>query len=361
MNLANQNLLKSKQHFSILDGLRGIAAIIIVIFHFIEFVNYKYSEIVIGHSFLAVDFFFCLSGFVIAYAYDSRIEKIGLLSFFKLRLIRLQPLVIISSILGLLAFLFNPYVDLYPNYGASKTFLIFLASCLMIPYPFIPERYNTILPLNPPAWSLFWEYIANICYALFLVKLKNKLIWILTIIGTIGICYVAYTHKDLSGGWGKNNISVGGIRVFFSFLAGVLVYRLNWIIKSKLGFISLSILLLLTFFAPYSKDTNWIVEPLIIVIYFPLLITLGAGAQLKSRFKKICKFSGKISYPLYILHYPFIWIFGSYVSKMKPSTEDLVKIIPVCTILLIAFSYVIMKSIDIPIRSYLKKKITHTL
>src|SRR5665213_3042073 len=94
-------LLKSKPHFEILHGLRGLAAVVVVIFHFMEIAIADYNNNFIAHGYLAVDFFFCLSGFVITYAYDSRIAGMGLKTFIKLRLIRLQPLVIIGSVLGL--------------------------------------------------------------------------------------------------------------------------------------------------------------------------------------------------------------------------------------------------------------------
>lgn len=68
-------ILQTKKHFKILDGLRGVAALAVVIFHFMEWVYPNPSKNFIGHGFLAVDFFFCLSGFVIGYAYDDRIAK----------------------------------------------------------------------------------------------------------------------------------------------------------------------------------------------------------------------------------------------------------------------------------------------
>src|SRR5881398_1551675 len=92
------DILKTKKHFDLLDGLRGVAALAVVIFHFMEWVFSDYSENFIGHGFLAVDFFFCLSGFVIGYAYDNRIVKMGVGEFFKSRLIRLHPLVVLGSV-----------------------------------------------------------------------------------------------------------------------------------------------------------------------------------------------------------------------------------------------------------------------
>ena len=108
----DSGLLKTKPHFEILDGLRGLAALVVVIFHFMEIIIADFSNNFISHGYLAVDFFFCLSGFVVSYAYDNRIAGMGLKTFIKLRLIRLQPLVIIGSVLGLLTFLFDPYSNL---------------------------------------------------------------------------------------------------------------------------------------------------------------------------------------------------------------------------------------------------------
>ena len=142
-------LLKSRQHFEVLDGLRGIAAIAVVIFHFMEIAVPDYSKSFIAHAYLAVDFFFCLSGFVIAYAYDQRLDKIGKLAFLKLRLIRLHPLVITGSLIGLGMFIFDTFSNLYRDY-ADKTFGMFISSCLMIPYPLVKERYFNLFHLDPP-------------------------------------------------------------------------------------------------------------------------------------------------------------------------------------------------------------------
>lgn len=91
-------MTSSKKHFELLDGLRGIAALAVVIFHFMEMFITDFSKNFIAHGYLAVDFFFCLSGFVVAYAYDERIQQMSLKDFFRIRLIRLHPLVILGSI-----------------------------------------------------------------------------------------------------------------------------------------------------------------------------------------------------------------------------------------------------------------------
>ncbi len=355
-----KELISTRQHFEILDGLRGIAAIAVVFFHFMEIAIPNYPNNFIAHGFLAVDFFFCLSGFVIAYAYDQRILKIGALNFLKLRLIRLHPLVIIGSVIGLFTWIFDPFSDLYAKYGSGKTFWMFITSCLQIPYPIVRERYFNIFHLNPPTWSLFWEYIANIAYAFILVKLRNKILWLLLVVAAGLLFYEAHRSTFLGVGWSGDNVMGGGIRVFYSFLAGMLVYRSKWIIKNNLGFLTLSILLLLSFLVPFSEKTNWLSNPLIVMFYFPFLVALGAGTRISKSMERICKFSGDISYPLYMTHYPFIWIFLSYVETIKPPMSELLYIMPIGTLLLIAFAYVVMIYVDNPVRAYLRNRMTLT-
>lgn len=349
-------LLNTKQHFEVLDGLRGVAAVAVVIFHFMEIVVPDSTKNFIAHAYLAVDFFFCLSGFVIAYAYDNKLEKIGAIRFFKLRLIRLHPLVIIGSVLGLLTFVFDPFSNLHTAYGSGKTFLMFLASCLLIPYAAVPERYSNFFHLNPPTWSLFWEYIANIFYALILFKLRNKMMWFLLLIAAIALCNEAYHSRQLSVGWGGDNFTGGGIRVFYSFLAGMLVYRTHWIIKSRISFTLIGLLLLIAFLIPYTDKFNFITDPAVIIFYFPFLIALGAGASLNSGHNKLCKFLGEISYPLYMVHYPFIWLFFSYLEAKKPAMSQLEIIIPIGVLLLIGFAYLILIYVDMPLRRYLTNR-----
>lgn len=345
----------TKPHFEILDGLRGLAAISVVIFHFMEIAVPDYHNSFIAHAYLSVDFFFCLSGFVIAYAYDQKFASIGVLAFFKLRLIRLHPLVIIGSVIGLLVFIFDPFTNLFHAYG-DKTWLLFITSCLMIPYPLVRERWFNLFHLNPPTWSLFWEYIANIAYAFVLVRLPKKMLWVLTIIAAGLLFYESKRSNFLGVGWGGDNVMGGGIRVFYSFLAGILVYRLGWKRKVKIGFVPVAVLLLLVFLIPFSERYNWYLDPLVVVFYFPFLILLGAGVRTNRITHKVSKFSGDISYPIYMIHYPFIWLFMSYVERYKPSLVEMTWIIIVGTVGLILMAFLIFKYVDEPIRMMLKAR-----
>ncbi|OKL40475.1 acyltransferase family protein [Pontibacter flavimaris] len=356
---ASPGILKTKQHFVILDGLRGVAALAVVVFHFMEWVHPPDSgKIFIGHGFLAVDFFFCLSGFVIGYAYDDRLGKMGVMEFFKARLIRLHPLVMLGAVLGLLAFIFDPFAAYTGAYGTGKLILVFLCSALLIPYPVMEERGFNLFGLNAPSWSLFWEYVANIAYALILYRLSRRYLTVLTILAALTLCFVGYRAGNLLGGWSGETFWDGGARIAYSFSAGLLIFRSNWIIKNRLGFIGLAILLSLAFVMPYFK-WNWVAETLVVLFYFPLLVALGAGSSLSPGLKKLCVFSGNISYPLYMTHYAVIWIFGNYFLSSKPGTTELYLIVSVGTVLLVGVAYVVMVVYDIPVRRYLSSKWRH--
>lgn len=353
-NLSSPSVLKSKTHFEILDGLRGVAALGVVIFHFIEMYT-PHPDDLIAHAYLAVDFFFCLSGFVVAYAYDDRLPQMGLKKFLKQRLIRLHPLVVLGTVLGLLGFIFDPFGNQWEAYSGWKLAVLFLASVLMIPYPVMAERALNNFGLNAPAWTLFWEYVANIVYALVLHRLKRIWLLLLTVVAAVGLFYVAITAGNISGGWAGNNFWHGGVRVAFSFLAGMCIFRYQFIIKNRLGFPLMALLLSLAFFVPYRDSWNWLLEPLIIIFYFPLLVSLGAGAILNPLHQSICRFSGQISYPLYITHYFVLWAFGNYYAQAQPSHQTLAWVIPLLITAQIIIAYLAMKFYDLPIRKWLSR------
>jgi peptidoglycan/LPS O-acetylase OafA/YrhL len=286
----------------------------------------------------------------------------GVTEFFKSRLIRLHPLVILGSVLGLLAFLFDPF-DGHPElYSAGRIILVFICSVFLIPFPVVADRGFNLFSFNAPAWSLFWEYIANIVYGFVLYKIRRAYLLILTILSAVAVCIVCYRAGNLLGGWSGPTFWDGSARVSFSFSAGLLIYRSGWIIRNRMGFIGMSILLFLAFIMPFSK-WNWLTEPLVVIFYFPFLISLGAGAQLTTGLKKICLFLGKISYPLYMTHYAVLWMFGNYYTSHKPGSTQLSFIIIVAMILLVCFAWLVMIFYDTPVRKYLseqrKKRLTH--
>src|SRR5215471_15605742 len=133
----DKSLAASKPHYLILDGLRGVAAVVVVIFHIFEAHSMGDAQHqIINHGYLAVDFFFLLSGYVIGYAYDDRWNKMSIGDFIKRRLIRLQPMVILGSIIGAGCFYFQASPELFPLIHSTppwKMFLIMLIGFTMLP------------------------------------------------------------------------------------------------------------------------------------------------------------------------------------------------------------------------------------
>ncbi len=173
--------IESKSHYQILDGLRGVASILVIAFHVLETYSggNRFAQI-INHGYLAVDFFFLLSGFVVAYAYDDRWPKMTQWDFYKRRLIRLQPMVIMGSLIGAALFYFQrcDMFGLIAQTSVWKMLLIMLIGFTLIPIrPSMDIRgWQEMHPLNGPAWSLFFEYIANILYAVIIRKFSKKLL-----------------------------------------------------------------------------------------------------------------------------------------------------------------------------------------
>lgn len=348
------NVSRQKPHFAVLDGLRGVAAIAVVTFHFMEMAIWNYSKLWIGHGFLAVDFFFCLSGFVMGYAYDDRIADMGLGKFLKARLIRLHPMVVMGSLLGLIAFYANPF-GVNPGYGLGSMALIFVESLLLIPNGAMQQRSQNLFSLNAPAWSLFWEYIANLVFGLVLYRAKRSLLIVVTVTAAVVLCWVGHQAGNLSGGWSSRNFWDGGARVAYSFLAGLLVYRTGWRLRTPLGFGGLSLLLMLALVMPYAEGA-WIREAAVIVVYFPLLVALGAGAVLTPRIERLCRFSGELSYPLYMSHYAVIWIWGDLVEKHKLVQSGLGPSVAVGVVTMVASGWTVFKLYDQPLRTWLRRR-----
>ena len=189
------------------------------------------------------------------------------------------------------------------------------------------------------------------------IYIAHEVLTTVAILAAMVLFYIGWQYGNLLGGWHGSTFLHGLARISFSFTMGMLVYRSGWIIKNKLGLIGMSALLILAFITPYNESWSGIIEPIIVVFYFPLIVALGAGASLSSNHHKINKLSGDISYPLYMTHYPFMWVFANYVVAKEPSTAELGWVIPVSVTLLIGFAYLVTKFVDFPIRSYFTGKL----
>ncbi|MEG1615841.1 MAG: acyltransferase [Bacteroidales bacterium] len=360
----------SKPHYPILDGLRGVAAIVVVWYHVFEGYASSRLDQIINHGYLAVDFFFILSGFVIAYAYDDRWGKLTTADFFKRRLIRLHPMVIVGTLIGCLMF-YTQGCDWWDVSVVAFSSLMIgtLMNLFLIPAtPGIEVRgIGEMFPLNGPSWSLFFEYIGNILYGLFIRRFSNKSLSILVL--TLGIVLFSWVvfgpQGDLAYGWQLTFVhgTAGFIRMLFSFSLGLMMFRLVKPGKVKGAFILASVILVAFLVMPRigNESTLWmngLYDMFCVTILFPILVYIGISGTLKGELSnRVCKFLGDISYPLYIVHYPFIYLYIAWVKNEKlPFSESWYGAVGVLVVSM-AIAYLSLKHYDEPVRKWITAKL----
>lgn len=343
-----------------------------VLFHLTEPLATNNLDNIVNHGYLAVDFFFLLSGFVIGYAYDDRWTKLTFGGFMKRRLVRLQPLVILGMTLGAIGFYFTdstiwPLIHTIPVW---QVLIVMLIGYTLIPIPLSMDirGWEEMHPLNSVGWSLFFEYIVNILYALGLRKLSKKALTVFVILTGALLVHLALTSEsgDVTGGWTLNfqHMRVGITRVLFPFFAGLLMSRVVKPTKIKNAFLWSSLLLTAVLIMPRIGGAehlwmNGLYESFCIIIVFPIIIYLGAGGILHNKAEqKISKFLGDLSYPLYMTHYVLVYFHVAWVSNNEGIT--ILQALPVAMLTLVGtiiLAYVSLKFFDEPIRKWLRKKL----
>ena len=380
--MATNVYLASKPRYEILDGLRGVAAVLVVLFHLLETYSNGQSTQIINHGYLAVDFFFVLSGFVIGYAYDDRWDKMTTWGFFKRRLVRLQPMVIMGTVVGACFYLFGQG-DGFPligNVPGWKVLLAFVMGCFMIPCGAGMDirGWGEMNSFNGPNWSLTWEYVGNILYALVFRRLPKIGLAILAAAAafcTLDLCLdwnvfglLTEGHEGhrytVIGGWSltSEQVYVGLTRLFYPFIIGLLISRVGKFIKVNNGFWWCSLILAVLFSIPCvggaENVLNGVYNATCILILMPLVVMMGAGSHIKGeKSAKVCNFLGEISYPLYITHYPLMYMQMNWAwSHPDAPAYAHVMVCIGCFLLSIGIAYACLKLYDIPVRKWLTEK-----
>lgn len=367
------SLAESKPHYEILDGLRGVAAVMVVLFHVFEIhSNGNHADQIINHGYLAVDFFFLLSGYVIGYAYDDRWNRMTLKDFFKRRIIRLQPMIIIGSAIGAALFYFQQSSGLGWNTDEVPVWKMLLV--MLIGFTLIPvgkgldiRGWSEMHPLNGPGWSLFFEYIANVLYALVLRHLPKLALIALVVIAAAFTIQYALTNPngDIIGGWSISDplqMRIGFTRLAFPFLAGLLLARVGKLKYTRNAFLVCGLLLVALFSVPRLGGTenmwlNGLYECFCLIVMFPLIVWIGAGGKVEGKkASKVCKFLGDISYPIYITHFPLVYVYMAWVTNNGYTLEESWLVGALVAVASIVVAYLSMILYDIPVREWLRKR-----
>ena len=360
---------QAKPHYDILDGLRGVAALLVIVYHVFECFDWT----PVPHGYLAVDFFFVLSGFVIGYAYDSRWDEgLTIGHFFSRRLIRLHPMVIMGALIGALCFFLQGSVSWDGSHvSAGWVMVAMLMGMLMLPlWPGAAAdvRGNgEMFPLNGPSWSLFFEYIGNILYALLLRRLSTRWLAAVAVVSGVLLTGIAVHDGYLGVGWSMmdGGLWTGLVRMLFPYSLGMLMARVFKPVKRVRGaFWSCAIIIFLVGCLPlaFSGMVPWqngLYDALCVILVFPCLVWLGASQlTVGTATGRVSSFLGELSYPLYAVHYPLMYLFyahigfdGNLVPIVKMNDVWPVALaLPVASILL---SWLCWRFYDCSIRRYL--------
>ena len=375
----------AKPHYELLDGLRGVAAILVLFYHVFEGLAFAQATngagngliTTLNHGHIAVDFFFILSGFVISYAYDDRWAKMSTWQFFKRRLVRLHPMLVMGAIIGTIAFAVVGF-EKWDGFVAPTgwVMLAMLFTMFMIPavpgVPYEVRGNGEMFPLNGPAWSLFFEYIGNILYALVIRRLSTKALAVVAVL--MGCLHAWFFVGDVSGydmvgvGWTIDEVNFWGglVRMLFPFTVGMLLARTFRPRKVKGAFWICSTILIFLFSVPYIAplknadiSVNSLYEVVWIAVVFPFVVWLGAcgsaGGSLVSMFNKIL---GDLSYPLYIVHYPIMYIFYAWLIEKKYYTlQECWGVAALVVVSSIVLALLCLKLYDEPVRRWLGKRV----
>lgn len=337
--------MKNVGRFYTLDAMRGAAAILVVLFH-----SGDVALRVVPGGYLAVDFFFALSGLVIAKAYEQRLrDGLSLGRFMTDRLIRLWPMFILGVSFALVKDLARIVVHDPGALSLSDLLRALGAEVFMMPSP---VNGKDLFPLNGPAWSLFFELLINVAFALFMFKTRR--VWLLPIVAVGAALVIASTlgAGNTNVGWSWQT-SPGGLgRVTFAFTVGVIIHRLgvaqpvrrSWFMA--LPIVALGALMML----PITGSWRVPFDLTVALLVSPALLILGGRWQVPDRLERACEVLGDLSYPLYAIHFPLLFVAGFLAHKLHLPVGLWISTFMIA---LVTFAYFLGRRVDPLMRSAL--------
>jgi peptidoglycan/LPS O-acetylase OafA/YrhL len=304
-------VVRERSHrYAALDAMRGLAAFAVVVYH----LDRPYAP----SAYIAVDFFYVLSGFVIARAYGEKIlDGMTVTAFMKARYRRLYPLFLLGSIYGLGQFLFFWKSN---NFGVADFVANIGTTLAMLPSPtFLTRPIDQLLPLYPlngPAWSLFWELLVNLLFAVLLVRLRIRHL-VAVVACSLGLLVASvFFHRSLDLGWEWKSVDGGLFRVLFSFTMGIVIYRMHASTRPHLSYLAfLPVAFLCTMLLAPTQSLKFALG--FCILLSPLIVIAGARLEVPRKFQPICIFLGYLSYPIYVCHRGFTEIYDHFAGSFR--------------------------------------------
>jgi peptidoglycan/LPS O-acetylase OafA/YrhL len=346
--------IAERDRFVVLDGMRGLAALAVITDH----VPSEIMRMLLPGRYLAVDFFFVLSGFVLAHVYGERLKQgMGLLSFMRVRLIRLYPLYL-AAVLISFAMSVMVAVKGWEPYALWQVFTSLAFALLLIPCPPALSLWpNAPFPLVGPSWSLFFELVINVVFAFVGRFLTSAICLWFVGLGAAALTLATFAGMDI-GGHAWSNILGGLLRVTFGFFAGVWLYKMRerWTAPALPVWAAFAILFAaMAMPAPHALRPYWDLAAILFI--FPPLVAMSANTRVGGKLLEFCAFVGLVSYGVYVLHVPlFAWVrlalqsFGLY--EQLPG----VAVVALMAVVAVTVTWALHMVYDVPVRRFLSRR-----
>jgi len=337
-----------------LDALRGVAALVVVTLHTRNGFAGLPDPI---SGYLAVDLFFLLSGFVIASAYDARLDAaLTWRAFLVVRLIRLYPLYLLGMSIGIAAALLRMFMGAPPAEPGRVT-LDVLFGLAMLPSPTtIGAPSASLFPLDPPAWSLFYELAVNIAFALWHRHLSQTMLRNAILALALTMAGVALGHGSVDVGNYWASIVQGFPRAALPFLVGVYLFRYGPRIAPRTGAAlagAIAVLLLVLMLDPGRWRVAF--DLAAVFVLFPLLAAVSARVGLSARAGRMAGQAGKVSYAVYILHGPAVGLLYAVLRRVAPDAHEARLAGPGAVVLAVLACWAVDRYYDAPLRRWLNR------
>ena len=293
--------VQDRRSYRTLDGMRAVGAFLVVMRHVPVF----FGPIRVPESFLAVDLFYLVSGFVVAHAYGERLRTgASVWTFMKTRLIRLYPLYLFGLGLGLIAALIAVITDPTGWWQPYKIVEAIATGLFLI--PMVPGLGASGSALDGPTWTLLPELVVNFIYAA-LIKVMN--LWVILAIMLVGgalVIYGEFNAGTLDIGYNPTDQWAAIARAGYSFFAGVLVFKLVGTAEKVSPLIAWGAVAVMGLILAGQPGDDYVsyYELAAVLVAFPLLLAVGARFEPGPIASKVFSYIGLMSYGIYIVHQP---------------------------------------------------------
>lgn len=338
-------------HYLGLDLMRGIAALVVVLYHCGERFELEY---LCPHGYLAVDFFFVLSGLVIAHAYYDRLraDGLGLSRFAQLRIVRLMPIIVVGMALGAGIELVKSGAGSFPD-NAVNVGTAFILGTSLVPILSPILGSNLIIPLNAPIWSLFFEGVANAIFAICAkMRLGTATLAAFLVVGGAILVYCFITTGKVDGGARTDDFLAGFPRIAWSFSVGIVLFYLR-AQAPKISFQWPLLLLVTTLVMPLPPQLYDIFDVVSVFALLPLIVWMASAAEFEALGQSLSALSGDLSYPIYVIHIIVMRIVSLIATPFHFGLAGRLASTAVVVIAAITTSALLYTFYDVPARRWL--------